>query len=276
MRTLTAGAFAKLCHVPKGTILFYDRAGLLKPAHVEANGYRRYGIEQYYTFSLIRLLKMSGCSLEEIRKHLRCMDGPDFLAFLRARERALRTELAELRRKKVQLQDMADCLEEALSMSYDKVELAEAPEERLEIWPTGASLEDSEETAVYRMRRYNEFLESQKGIPRQPHGEVLSVDAAAEGKFLELAYFQRARRESAGARLHVKPAGLYAVMGHNGTFLSHGEAVKKMITSLYASGHIIDSSVYAYDMVGYMVKNDEECFRIKYCVRILDHQSGAS
>lgn len=274
MRTLTAGAFAKLCHVPKGTILFYDRAGLLKPAHVEANGYRRYGIEQYYTFSLIKLLKMSGCSLEEIRKHLRCMDGPEFLAFLRARERALQAELAELHRKKVQLMDMADCLEEALSMAYDRVEFADAPEERLEIWPTEASLEDSEETAVYRFQRYNEFLEGQKGIPRQPYGEILSVDAAAEGKFLELAYFQRARRASAGERYHVKPAGLYAVLAHNGTFLSHGEALKKLVLTLRKSGYVIDRSLYAYDMVGYMVINDEECFRIKYCVRILNEASG--
>lgn len=274
MRTLTAGAFAKLCHVPKGTILFYDRAGLLKPAHVEANGYRRYGIEQYYTFSLIRLLKMSGCSLEEIKRHLRCMDGQEFLAFLKARERALSKELAELQRKKVQLKDMADCLEEALSMNYDSVEFTTAPEERLEIWPTGASLEDSEETAVYRFQRYNEFLENQKGIPRQPHGEILSADAARDEEFLELAYFQRARRESAEERFHLKPAGRYAVMAHNGSFLSHAKALKKLLDYLDASGYGTDTQIYAYDMVGYTVKDNEECFRIKYCVRIIDAKSS--
>lgn len=270
MRTLTAGAFAKLCHVPKGTILFYDRAGLLKPARVEANGYRRYGIEQYYTFSLIKLLKMSGCSLEEIKTHLRCMDGQEFLAFLRARERALGAELAELQRRKAQLKDMADCLEDALSMDYDSVVIADAPEERLEVWPTGAALEDSEETAVYRFQRYNEFLETQSGIPRQPHGEILSADAARNEKFLELAYFQRAQRDSGGASPHVKPAGRYAVMAHNGTFRTHGKALKKMLDSLAGSGYAIDDHVYAYDMVGYRAKDDEEYFRIKYCVRILD------
>ena len=269
MRTLTAGAFAKLCKVPKGTILFYDRVGLLKPSHVEANGYRRYGIEQYYTFALIKLLKMTGCSLEEIKEHLHNMDGQDFLAFLRERGVALRDEIAELQRKKVQLKDMADCLKEALAMTYDSVEFRDMPEECLEVWATDATLEESEETAVYRFQRYNEFLTNQKEIPRYPYGEILSVDAARQAKFLELAYFQKVRRETPNGRLLLKPAGRYAVMGHNGTFLSHGEAVKNMVDSLCNTGYSIDNVIYAYDMVGYQIKEDEECFRIKYCVRII-------
>lgn len=270
MRTLTAGAFAKLCNVPKGTILFYDRTGLLKPAHVEANGYRRYGIEQYYAFSLIRLLKMSGCPLEEIKRRLRRMDGQEFLAFLKERERALGEELDGLQRKRAQLKDMADCLEEALSMSYDTVEFADMPEERLEIWTTGASLEDTEETAVYRSQRYDEFLRNQEGIPRRPRGEMLSADAARNERFLELSYFQGARRDSPGGSIHLKPAGRYAVMAHNGSFLSHAKALKRMLEHLDASGHVADAGIYAYDMVGYAVKDSEECFRIKYCVRIVD------
>ena len=31
---MTTGAFAELCGTQKGTLLFYDREGLLKPKHI--------------------------------------------------------------------------------------------------------------------------------------------------------------------------------------------------------------------------------------------------
>ena len=45
---LTSGEFASLCGTQKGTLLFYEKEGLLKPKHVSENRYRRYGIEQYF------------------------------------------------------------------------------------------------------------------------------------------------------------------------------------------------------------------------------------
>lgn len=66
---LTTGEFARLCGTTRETILHYDRKGLLTPKYIADNGYRLYGIEQYFDFDLICLLKEGGSTLEEIKQY---------------------------------------------------------------------------------------------------------------------------------------------------------------------------------------------------------------
>ena len=79
---LTTGEFASLCGTQKGTLLFYEKEGLLKPKHVSENRYRRYGVEQFFEFDLLSMLKEVGSSLKEIKAHLHNMNGENFLSFL--------------------------------------------------------------------------------------------------------------------------------------------------------------------------------------------------
>lgn len=69
-RLYTTGQFAELCGVKKQTLFHYDDIGLLKPARVDDNGYRRYSHDQYQDFLLISCLKEAGMSLAEIKEYL--------------------------------------------------------------------------------------------------------------------------------------------------------------------------------------------------------------
>ena len=66
--------FARLCGLPKDTILYYDRIGLLHPAKVGSNGYRYYSFNQLFTAHLIESLKLSHMTLDEIQNF---MSAPD-------------------------------------------------------------------------------------------------------------------------------------------------------------------------------------------------------
>ena len=70
--------FARLCGLPKDTILYYDRIGLLRPAKVGSNGYRYYTFDQLFTANLIEGLKLSHMTLDEIRDF---MSAPDVDAY---------------------------------------------------------------------------------------------------------------------------------------------------------------------------------------------------
>ena len=71
----STGEFAKLCGVKKQTLFHYDDIGLLKPAHVGANGYRGYSYSQYEDFLMISCLKEAGMSLKEIASYLALSDS---------------------------------------------------------------------------------------------------------------------------------------------------------------------------------------------------------
>ena len=62
---LTSGEFASLCGTQKGTLLFYEKEGLLKPRHVSENRYRRYGIEQYFEFDLLSMSRVEYARTED-------------------------------------------------------------------------------------------------------------------------------------------------------------------------------------------------------------------
>ncbi len=85
----TTGQFAELCGVKKQTLFHYDDIGLLKPARVDDNGYRRYTHAQYQDYLLISCLKEAGMSLAEIKDYLE-EDDPQ------ARQHTVEVRLAAL------------------------------------------------------------------------------------------------------------------------------------------------------------------------------------
>lgn len=65
---MNTGEFAKYCGTEKRTIFYYDQIGLLKPAAVHENGYRKYTLQQAETMDMIKILQASGYSLKEIKE----------------------------------------------------------------------------------------------------------------------------------------------------------------------------------------------------------------
>ena len=68
---ISTGNFAKLCHVTKKTLYFYDEIGLLKPIRVAKNGYRFYDVMQCDKMATIKMLQELGASLDEIQSFFR-------------------------------------------------------------------------------------------------------------------------------------------------------------------------------------------------------------
>lgn len=64
----TPGEFARLFHIDKQTLIYYDNQGIFSPAHRSKNGYRYYSTEQILSFAelwSLRNLHVSGTQLGE-------------------------------------------------------------------------------------------------------------------------------------------------------------------------------------------------------------------
>lgn len=265
---LTTGEFASLCGTAKGTLLFYDKEGLLKPKHVSENGYRRYGIEQYFEFEFIAMLKEVGSSLKQIKVHSRRMDGEDFLTFLEERLVAARRELNRLKQQMLMLEDMTEGMREALRFEYDAVTVAQQDEERLEMTLTGASASESQWELIQRFVESSQAYERQEQKPRSPFGFILGLDDVRRGDRVERYSFHRARRTTPRTRLHVKPKGKWAILAHKGTDETHRQAIAGMLTTIDAAGMTIKSDIYVYDMMSYVIQETGDCYALKYCVLV--------
>lgn len=267
-RLLTSGEFARLCGAQKGTLLFYDKEGLLKPKHISENGYRRYGIEQYFEFALLSMLKETGSSLKEIKKYLHHMDGEEFLDFLEERHDVAKKEIHRLKQRKLMLKDMTSCLREAIQFQYDTLTIQHHDEEFFEIMPTGSKPSESQKETIQRFINYNNHIINQEEMPRYPFGSILDFKYAKQDNYVNTYYFYKKRKCTPCSRLHIKREGMYAVMGHKGTDATHKKSLHDMIEQIESSGMTIKSDIYVYDMMSYIISNDGDIYAQKYCIGI--------
>lgn len=266
---LTIGAFAKLCQTTRDTLLHYDREGLLKPKYVSENGYRRYDIEQLFAFDMIATLKDTGSSIKEIREILNSVRGEDFLPVLRANLQRAKEEIIRLEERKQDLEDMIRLTEEAVKQTYDTFALVDMPEERMEVLPVvSASKQPSSSDDVYRLAESFDFYKKQNREPRYPLGSIVNQEDVAQGRFMERFFFSRATKATPPEQLHVKPAGLYAVMAHQGDYESHQKMYQGLLKYISGGGLSVCGNLYSYDLMSYLMLGASEDYAIKYCIAV--------
>lgn len=66
----TTGELAKLCKIPRKTLLYYDSLGLIFPEVIDENGYRYYKRTQLFTLELILTMRKLDIPLAEIKNYL--------------------------------------------------------------------------------------------------------------------------------------------------------------------------------------------------------------
>jgi DNA-binding transcriptional MerR regulator len=265
---LSTGAFAKLCKTTKETLFHYERESLLKPKYVSENGYRYYGVEQYFDFELITTLKETGSSLKEIKAHFQRMDGEALLSLLETKQQVIKKERAKLAQRDTMLQDMAALTREALNFDYDTFMVQRQEEERLEVFSTTADSEESTAELVGRIIGYSNFYGKQVRFPRYPFGMIIEQENVLRGQYLEKYFFGRATRSTSRSQLHCKPEGTYAVLAHTGPRETHVQIFQKLLRKIQDAGLTVSGNLYGYDMMSYILQGAGERYAIKYCVQV--------
>jgi len=265
---LTTGEFARLCKTTKATLFHYDQENLLKPKHVSENGYRRYGVEQFFDFDMITMLKETGSSLKEIGEFMRDTDGEAFLSLLEDKLRIVKKERARLALRERMLNDMTVGTREALEFAYDVFTVRDQPEERLEAVPTTAVADNSTAEYVERFTEYTDFYGREDRMPRIPFGAILDRDDVAGGHYRERYYFSRATRATPRSLLHIKPEGRYAVLAHRGILETHLQTFGEMLEQIRAAGLAVAGNGYCYDMMSYALLGVGEQYAAKYCIQV--------
>jgi len=93
---ISSGELANIGNINKKTLFYYDQIDLLKPAIVEANGYRYYTFNQIDQLSKIKALQSVGFSLGEIKQQLDVNDLSEGLAILRRQKQTIEKKANEL------------------------------------------------------------------------------------------------------------------------------------------------------------------------------------
>jgi len=112
---LKISEMARLHSISRQTLIFYDKADIFKPHHIDKNGFRFYSSRQIPQLREICLLKSLGIPLEEIKEHIN--------------NRNIDNALVLLKKQKSLIEDKIETLNNALESVKQRIsELEEVPE----------------------------------------------------------------------------------------------------------------------------------------------------
>lgn len=125
------GDFSRLSRVSIRTLRYYDRVGLLKPAHVDPfSDYRYYTADQLATLNLILALKDFGLSLDQIRELLAESVPPEQLhGMLRLKRAELTAQIAEEQQRLARIEARLRQIGQEAAPDLDAIVLKSIPEQ---------------------------------------------------------------------------------------------------------------------------------------------------
>ena len=254
------GEVAKYQNISKQTLIFYDKAGVFRPAWVDpANGYRYYSASQLDYLDTILIMKQIGFSLQEIKDHMQHYDLDSSLAMLRRQLDVIDQKVAGLKQVRRRVQNRCDQMEAArahCAPGQPGIELEDAPEQELFCLPV---------EPPYTMREIS--IATKQCFARAAAGAlpvfyqcgvVVPLEKIRAGRYTEAALaflpMERAGQESCVRRL---PAGRQACIYHVGDYLSVGRSYEKLLDWCEKQRLRICSDSYEFCINDYLTTHDE-------------------
>ncbi|MEG1873639.1 MAG: MerR family transcriptional regulator [Ruthenibacterium sp.] len=203
----TTGQFARMHHINKRTLHYYDSIGLFSPAGVGENGYRYYTYLQGTALEMLLTMRELDMSIEEIDRYLKHRSAEGFhkiIADKTAEIDAAVKRLKEIRRL-LAIKEQQLCMCE--QMDNNRVEKIECAQEYL--------LLSKSVTGTYDARDFAVFMEQAHALGdhrlfNKSYGSMISVEKVAENRFAEDdCFFTKVEKPRYKAELFVKPGGSY-------------------------------------------------------------------
>lgn len=251
------GDFARLCGTSIDTLLHYDNVGILKPAIKKSNGWRYYQYIQFFTFMTISALKLSGCSLDEIRQYLFTNDLKANRERLNERLEIIDRQISSLSMAKKALQESIESIACAQSQPIDDVRIITLQEESIIVERSDLSKQTFEGNTVRNVEEVKKRLEDfnhlckqtdfvQKVLPQL----LFPKDRIQKGDYQVCLLFRPVKQtENSSNNIQIKPAGLYASMITQGlwpnSFASAYQRIKQFLTDNQLS---LSGDVYVYPL----------------------------
>ncbi len=263
---LKTGEFAKLCHTTKETILHYDRKGILKPKYTTIDGTRFYGIEQFFEFDLISLMKVTGSKLEQIKDYKTNSESQESLDFLIDQLSRLREEEDKLSRRITMLEDLVQITEQTLHSPFDCLLFESRNETVFNLFPVDPRKMTRREECVecYSECMINDLICGNTIYP--PLGMIIPMIHAIQFDF-QVHYLLMSKYHDDALQTQ-QTQGTYAYWFHRGTIEDHQLALTAFLQSLEQKHLTIASDLYIYDHMNYALSKCSDVYIAKYLVKI--------
>ena len=267
----TADELARLFNIPKQTMLYYDKMGILKPEFVAENEYRYYSTPQYLTLEIILFLRKMDISVPDISKFLENRSRDNILRILDRRKEECLQQIDQARRLIHSLDTYRNTLERSQSLPLNQVLLQNYHDCRMFLTPIPKDKRGGLSTISIRARHVREAF-SHCFCKEKPTGWVISGDDFFHHRF---SHFSAVVTKSGppGSDLpcnYVRLGGLYISLHIQGAYFHHGQdSLERMQDFMDKNGLIPDGDVFLFPIISYWVTNNPEEYINSLSVKVV-------
>lgn len=254
----TAGELARLFNIPKQTMLYYDKMGILKPEFVAENGYRYYSTPQYLTLEIILFLRKMDISVPDIHKFLENRSRDNILRILDRRKEECLQQIDQARRLIHSLDTYRNTLERSQSLPLNQVLLQNYHDCRMFLTPIPKDKRGGLSTISIRARHVREAF-SHCFCKEKPTGWVISGDDFFHHRFSHSsAVVTKSGPPSSSLPCnYIRPAGLYTSIHIKGAYFHHGQdSLERMQDFMDKNNLVPDGDVFLFPIISYWVTNN--------------------
>ena len=264
----TTGEFAKLFHINKKTLFYYNEIELFKPEKVLPNGYKYYAHTQIELLSTIFNLKDAGMSLKEIKEFINERNINNVVEVLKSEIINIDKELKKLKANKERLVNKVKSIEEGKNFKKE-IKLDYEDEEYLVLSGPIDNTKEYYDIDTY-INHANYCFDNELNIGYST-GAILSMDKLISNNFKEYSfYFTQTTKEKVEACTKVlkKPKGLYVVGYLNGYYDKLPSFYEKLISYINDNNLKIIGNSYEKVLADELVCKNTDDYIIKISIQV--------
>ncbi len=208
------GEFAQITGIPRKSLIFYDKIGLLSPTIVDKqNNYRYYTYHQIDTANVITVLREIGMPLKEIKAYLNGRSPEKLIHMLEMQKKIVQEKIQTLNQISDMLDTRIDLTEKGLhaNANIDAIALKECEAAPILLGPKFPADSHILEGWYYLIDFYD-FCRENTVIRGLPTGMIITrTDLLQENMTHPFQYYYRPICGSSYPNNAQKPSGLYAI-----------------------------------------------------------------
>ena len=240
----TVGQFAKMHHINKRTLHYYDEIGLFQPAHKGENGYRYYTYLQSTALEFLLTLRELGMSIEEITQYMGHKNVESLTLIFEKKRREIDLTIERLQQTKAFLQEKERQLDESRKAQMGSIQIEERDAEYLALSePIGGELDEIAFTEAWLAHTQNI---GECRLYHRNYGSMIHTKELLAGSFEQYAcLYTKVDPHSRTEGLFCKPKGRYLVFYVQGDWDTLPQAYQTILDYVQQQGLTLTG--YSYE-----------------------------
>lgn len=273
----TSGELSSLYKIPKQTLLYYDKIGLLKPAFISSNGYRHYAISQYLTLEIILNLRKLDIPIARIKEYITNKSPDTFIKLLAEKDEECLSTIAFMEKLHQNILRVKENTEQLHNVILNQIFLTYESSKPLCLTPIGKNIKDKALIKMIARHVYNVFSEGQfkqKTVGWMVDGNEFFNDRPNKAAAFYSVYDNDSKLSVDNT--YIRPAGLYLKLSFQGSYY---QKIHKIMTILQNFMHVNGlepiGNIFVAPVQNHWVTDNVEYYINKIILRVKNIKKAA-